>query len=100
MFHSHTIRNVLIAVVLVVVIAAAYVFFVKNGEVESVTVELSSESQASRDTAEIRTLLRELEAIKIDTGFFSSNILEGLEDLHREILPEPKGRENPFAPVS
>lgn len=45
------------------------------------------------------TLLESLEGLELDLNFLNDTVYKGLEDFTPEILlPESKGRNNPFAP--
>lgn len=44
--------------------------------------------------------LRELDAVKLDGTLFTEPSFSSLRDFSTEIIPEPVGRPNPFAPLS
>lgn len=48
---------------------------------------------------EILNLLADLRNISLDGTIFSDPVFRSLEDFSREIQPQPKGRQNPFAPL-
>jgi hypothetical protein len=53
-------------------------------------------NQKGRD---ILALLADLENIRLDESIFSDPVFQSLQDISRELSPEPKGRPNPFAPL-
>lgn len=44
-------------------------------------------------------MLNRLTALKLDRSFFDSPLFRSLQDFGVEVVPEPKGRPNPFAPI-
>lgn len=48
---------------------------------------------------EILALLADLKKISLDESIFSDPIFQSLKDFSVELAPEPKGRQNPFAPI-
>lgn len=54
------------------------------------------ESEADRDL--VATLLQ-LRAVKLEGSIFSDPLFQSLKDFGSEIVPEPVGRQNPFAPL-
>lgn len=48
---------------------------------------------------ELLSRLLELQAIKLNDDLFGSLSFQSLIDFHQPILPQPLGRDNPFAPV-
>jgi hypothetical protein len=48
---------------------------------------------------EILALLADMKKIKLDESIFSDPAFQSLQDLSIELVPEPKGRPNPFAPL-
>ena len=49
--------------------------------------------------SELLALLLELEEINLDTSIFDSQVFRGLTDFGQELIPQPIGRPNPFAPI-
>lgn len=47
----------------------------------------------------ILALLEELKHINLDETFFTSPVFASLQDWGVELIPEPKGRPDPFAPI-
>ncbi len=59
----------------------------------------SSEGGAQADPGIVSTLLT-LRAVKLDGTIFSRDAFRELDDISTEIVSEPVGRTNPFAPLS
>lgn len=49
---------------------------------------------------EVVDTLRQLDAVKLDGTLFSNPTFSSLRDFSTQIIPEPVGRPNPFAPLS
>ncbi len=49
---------------------------------------------------ELLALLLDIRSIKLDESILSDTVFRSLEDFGQEIVLEPIGRENPFAPVN
>src|SRR3989344_8660854 len=64
-----------------------------------VTTENGGEVGGSSNRQLIATLLA-LRAVKLEGSIFSDPAFQGLKDFSTEIIPEPVGRPNPFAPLA
>jgi hypothetical protein len=49
---------------------------------------------------EVVDTLRQLDAVKLDGGVLQNQSFLSLKDFSTQIVPEPVGRPNPFAPLS
>lgn len=49
---------------------------------------------------EVVDTLRQLDAVKLDGTLLSNQAFASLQDFSTQIIPEPVGRPNPFAPLS
>lgn len=84
------------------IIVSIGAWFVLGGSGDSVQEGLvtetfsSPEAEADRDL--VATLLQ-LRAVKLEGVIFSDPLFHSLRDFGSEIVPEPVGRENPFAPI-
>ncbi len=58
-----------------------------------------AESGSPADSGIVATLLT-LRAVKLDGTILSDLAFKSLKDFSTEIVPEPIGRDNPFAPLS
>jgi hypothetical protein len=93
-------RRTLILVGIAVLIAGAAWYGLSNSSTSSsglVTTPISTVSSPAEQGL-IATLLT-LRAVKLDGTIFSDPVFMSLKDFSTEIVAEPVGRENPFAPL-
>jgi uncharacterized membrane protein len=90
-------RTPLIVVALIIVAFLAYSIFF-TGESEGVLSESSQSATASVDN-ELIALLLQLKSLTLDESLFGNAAFQSLQDLSQELIPEPVGRNNPFAPL-
>jgi hypothetical protein len=90
-------QNVITVVVVLIVGFIAYTMFFTDKE-EGVLIEetVSENSAADQD---LIALLSELKSIELDEAVFSDPTFMSLQDFSQELVPEPVGRVNPFAPL-
>lgn len=88
-------RNVIITVLVALGGFVAYSIFI--GTPGSVLIEESAPAQTAVEQ-ELIALLIELRSIKLDLSLFENPEFQSLTDFSQELVPEPVGRENPFAP--
>lgn len=97
-------ENILIVVLVGAILITAFIwfrYFRSQGVPSVISVTQNSEKDKTILTAgeEFIALLKALEKIKLDADFLNDPIYKKLRDLTPEIiLPETKGRDNPFAP--
>jgi hypothetical protein len=90
-----------LAVIVVALMVAAGAWYTLGGggggeETALVTEDFTSPaSEADRDL--VATLL-ELRSVRLDGNVFSDPAFQSLKDFGSQIVPEPVGRPNPFAP--
>ena len=89
----HKIAVVVIGVVIAVVSWAA----LSEGPTSSSL--LTTEVTADGGDTELVTTLLALRAVKLDGTIFTDPSFTSLKDFSTEIVPEPIGRPNPFAPL-
>ena len=93
-------KTTIIGVIIILVIFFAYQFFFSGGTggnpLVSVTPANTTESTAG---LELLSLLLELRSITLDNDLFDSSSFQNLVDFTVDIIPEPVGRSNPFAPI-
>lgn len=99
-------RIIIRIIVLAALLAAAFFayrfFFVAGREAETPGVEAlsSRESGGVPVDDEFLRLLVSLQGIELDANaVFNHPVWEGLENFRRELVPEERGRRNPFAPA-
>lgn len=61
--------------------------------------QVLSASDAAGPGQEVVDTLRQLDAVKLDGAIFSEPAFAALKDFSTQIVPEPVGRPNPFAPL-
>lgn len=61
--------------------------------------QVLSASSTTGPGQEVVDTLRQLDAVKLDGGIFSEPAFSALRDFSTQIVPEPVGRPNPFAPL-
>lgn len=107
------IRNIGIGILVIVVIAGAYIFLVRgntsnepllsaapgtSSEVSGISPQVGVGAVGSQELREITTVLNQLKSISIDGALFESPAFRSLTDFHLEIAPQSQGRNNPFLP--
>ncbi len=61
---------------------------------------LSSDGGEAGPGQDVVDTLRQLDAVKLDGGVLQNPSFLALKDFSTQIVPEPVGRPNPFAPLS
>ncbi len=88
---------ILIVVVLIIAFAIYSYFFTGKEEAPLMTEEVVSQSPEDQD---LISLLLELKGITLDESIFSDATFDSLQDFSQELVAEPTGRPNPFAPLN
>ena len=91
-------NKVIIAAVALIVILFAWYGFSSNPPGAALLTETPS-AQAPGESDLVSTLLQ-LRTITLSGTIFSDPAFAALHDFGTEIIPEPVGRPNPFAPIS
>ena len=92
-------QNILVAVLVIIILITAYIWYNHVQSRPSEAVTRSSEG-AIPAAKELLVLLQQLERVRIDTSFFEDPVYKSLIDLTPQIvIPEVRGRINPFAPL-
>ena len=94
---GHKILVVIIALLVAVGVWIGLTSTNSSGSDSLLTTEVVSEDGANRDL--VATLLA-LRAVKLDASLFSDPAFTSLKDFSTQIVPEPVGRPNPFAPLN
>ena len=91
-------KNILTLLAALVVLAGGfyYFFFYTNSGDQTV---LSGSAPASEAEISFITLVSKLGPIEFDTRILDDPRFKGLIDIRTEVVPEPKGRTDPFAPL-
>lgn len=92
--------NIILGIVAVIVLVLVFMY-TRGSVAEGVTSGLTVENK--NNSSEISSFLRKISAIidvKLDISVFENPVLKnGLKDSSRELVPEEKGRSNPFSPI-
>lgn len=91
-------KNIIIIAIVIVIVAFAYNLFVDKTDESLLTSEVRGVENPVLET-DLLSILIDLRLIKLDDSIFSSQAFQSLRDFGQDIVPEPIGRENPFAPV-
>ncbi|MEK7063729.1 MAG: hypothetical protein AAB955_03510 [Patescibacteria group bacterium] len=89
-------QTIILFIVAVAFIFLGYKAFFAPAEDPAV---LTVSEEASGPDQELIALLFELRAIQLDPAIFADPIFQSLSDFSLELVPEPTGRQNPFAPL-
>lgn len=92
-------KNILTIGVVLLAAFVAYSVFLKPDTSAPLTATAINATQSAVDQ-ELITLLSQLRSISLDVAIFSDEQFHSLKDFSQEIVPEPVGRTNPFAPLS
>ena len=91
-------QNLFVIVGLIVAAFVVYsIFFTGTNDDALVTQEIDASQTAVEQ--ELISLLLELRSITLNTSIFSDSKFQSLEDFSQDIVAEPVGRSNPFAPL-
>lgn len=91
-------QHKLIIIIGVLVIAGG-MWFTLSGSTPSTPDLVTTGSASPADQTLVTTLLA-LRAVKLDGTILNNPAFMSLKDFSTDIVPEPVGRENPFAPLS
>lgn len=88
--------SVLSGIALIAVLYGGYVlFFAPPSE-----PALTATAAVTAEDQELITLLLSLKNIRLDESLFSDPLFLALKDFGQELVAEPVGRTNPFAPLT
>lgn len=97
----------LIGIIVIVILGAIWYVMAAGGGAADAPVEVTEggvlvategDPEAAADP-DVLKLLLDMRAIKLDGRLFRSPAFRALQDTGKQILKEPQGRQNPFAPV-
>lgn len=95
---SPLLKNLLIALTLVVILFAGYLIFVRGNGIPTPTrgdSEMLSQ-QAQLESQKLLVTLNELKEFKVDGAVLTDVIFSSLRDFRTDLGSEPSGRSNPF----
>lgn len=96
---SALIKNILFALVLGLILWVGYEAFFSTDEGALLEGAVQPSSQASIDTQTFLIRLQQLNEVELKDDIFEDVRFRSLRDLRKDILDEPSGRPNPFAPI-
>ncbi len=96
---SGLLKNKAVVVVVLAILVAAFVWYgmFKGGETPTPTLTSESVAGADASNAELISTLNQLRSMTLSGSIFSDPTFQGLRDFSTQIVPEPIGRDNPFA---
>ena len=89
-----------ITVLVIALVVAGASWFVMTQDASSSSLTTTEVTADGGADAELVTTLLALRAIKLDGTIFSDPAFVSLQDFSTQIVPEPVGRKNPFAPLN
>lgn len=98
---SHTLKNLVLILISLVLFGAAYMLLVRNSENSDVGGGdmFGAEGDITVRTNQILADTKKIDGYKLDTSIFSDERFNSLKDTHISIPDVYTGRRNPFAPV-
>lgn len=96
---SSLLKNILLALGLALILWLGYRIFFATDDAALTENNSLIASEAARDTQEFLTRLQQLRNIKLDATIFADDRFRSFVDHRQEIVDEPVGRTNPFAPI-
>ncbi|MFQ5540902.1 MAG: hypothetical protein ACE5F4_01510 [Candidatus Paceibacteria bacterium] len=91
-------KNLITIGVVILIAFVAYSMFFTAAPRSALTTSNVSATQSAVEQ-ELLSLLLELRDIELDPALFSDERFQSLQDFNQEIVAEPVGRTNPFAPL-
>ena len=90
-------QTIFIFILIVVVLYGGYAYFFSAPTSAPLTTEVAPQVGLDQD---LIALLFQLKAIRLDASIFDDPTYKSLVDFGRDLVPEPVGRPNPFAPLT
>ncbi len=91
-------KTAFIVVVITIVLFVGYSALSGGGNNKSVLTSQNPSAQKAGDN-KLLILLINLRSITLSDSLFSDSAFKSLVDFGQQLIPEPTGRQNPFAPV-
>jgi len=94
-------KKALLIITVIIVAFVVYSYLFKKDASPQLIAPDSTSLQTSQFSAgrEILALLSDLKSLQLNNDIFSNKAFRSLEDFSLPISSEPKGRNNPFAPI-
>lgn len=90
-------QNVIIVAVVILIAFLIYTFMFAGKATPILTVQ--NVNQTAPADQDLISLLIELKGITLDESLFADATFASLQDFSKDLVPEPVGRPNPFAPL-
>jgi hypothetical protein len=100
---STIIQKLKLPVILIVLCGAlyfVYVTYVKNDPSQEQLQTTAESNSVPEEEQQFLSLLLKIQNISIDAKVFDDPVFASLQDDGLSIIDQPKGRRNPFAPIS
>lgn len=91
-------QTAILAVVIIIIAFFAYSYFFTGKEANNSVLQEEQVSTVAPADQDLISLLLELKSITLDESIFQNPAFKGLQDFSQELVIEPVGRVNPFAP--
>ena len=83
----------------ILVIIAFVVYSILFGNTTDEVLVSETQQERSEIESELIALLLQLREVELDPSLFGDPVFQSLRDFSTELVPEPVGRQNPFAPL-
>ena len=96
------IKNITIVVIVILVLFFGYNWFIGQRQTQiglAVVSSVTGDVNVPKAALELLIILNDLKKIKLDVSIFNDPAYLGLKDFSVNLLPQPQGRSNPFAPL-
>lgn len=93
-------KNKLVLIILGGVVLAGIVWYSFMREDSTQLLQTKDLTTATSVDSDVVGVLLQLRSISLSGTIFSDPAFQSLQDFGREIVPEPAGRSNPFAPLN
>lgn len=93
-------KNIIIIAAIIGIALIAYSFLRPDPTAESLLETTQRQSSAQVLGDEITSAINQINSLKLERGVLDDPVVKNLIDHSKPIIPEPIGRENPFAPIT
>lgn len=94
-----TTKRIIVIVAVVIAIAILYFFYLSDNSGTDDVSLVAGTGESYVDPALV-SFFESVKAIQLDGALFSDPVFSSLEDYGTDPVPQPAGRENPFAPAT
>ena len=93
-------QHKVLAILIVFAVLGAGWYFLSGPSAPAPTLTTTAVNGSSAADSNLVSILLTLRAVKLDATIFSDPAFISLKDFSTQIVPEPVGRPDPFAPLS